>query len=72
MHVAFWGGKYNCVTVLHLFLLYKEVNQLYIHTPLWELLPTPLQVIAEHRVSSLCYTAASHWLFVLHGVVYIR
>ena len=50
--------EYNCFTILHQFLLYNEVNQLYVYiyphiSSLLSLPPTlpipPLQVVAKHR-----------------------
>ena len=31
----------------------------------------PFQVVPEHQLSSLCYTANSHWLSILHTVMYM-
>ena len=76
-----WGRKesdtterLNC-TMLCWFLWYNSVNQLYVYiysllikSSSHPLLPS-LQVITE--LSSLCYTAASHYLPILHMAVYL-
>ena len=73
--------EYNCFTMLCQFLLYNEVNQLYVyiypHIPsLLSLSPTllshPSRSSQSIKLISLCYTAASHQLSILHLVVYIR
>ena len=56
-------------------MLYNKVNQLYEH-----IYPFPLKPPYPHptfskssqssMLSSMCYTAASHWLSILHIVVY--
>ena len=62
--------KYSCFTMLCQFLLYNNVDQLYIHIyplilePPSQPSPIPtLQVITEHQAVHMCYTAASHGLF---------
>ena len=72
--------EYNCFTMLCQFLLYNKVNQLYVYiyphiSSLLCLPPTSLSHPSRWSQSteliSLCYAAASHYLSVLHLVVYI-
>ena len=72
--------EYNYFTILCQFLLYNKVNQpyayIYPHIPsllnLPPILPIPpLQVVANTKLISPCYDAASHQLTILHLVVYI-
>ena len=68
--------EYNCFTMLCQFLLYNNRNQLYVYICLLPLgLPPPSWTTSRSSESielgSLCYRAASHWLFILHIVVYI-
>ena len=61
--------------MLRHFLLYRKVNQLDTYIPFLLNLPpstpiSPLQVIST-EMSSLCYTAASRLLSVLHMAVCI-
>ena len=69
--------EYNCFTMLHSFLLYNKVNQLYIYiyphiSSLLRLPPShPSRSSQSTELISLCYAAASHQLFILHLVVYI-
>ena len=69
--------EYNCFTMLHQFLLYNKVNQLYIyispHIPCLLGLPIPtLQVVTNHRADLpvLCssFPLAIHFTF---GSVYV-
>ena len=62
------------------FLLYNKVNQLYIYiyphiSSLLHLPPTlpidPSRWSQSPELTSLCYVAASHYLSILHLVVYI-
>ena len=66
--------EYNFFTRLCQFLLYDEVNQLYVYIPfLLDLLPTsipPPRSSQSTKLSSLCYTIASQQLSILHMVVY--
>ena len=72
--------EYNCFTMVCQFLLYNNVNQLYIYiyphiSSLLHLLPPSLSHPSRWSQSteliSLCYVAASHQLSILHLVVYI-
>ena len=53
------------------FLMYNEVNQLYVYIYPLPLGPPsyPCRSSQSTRLSSLCYTAASHQLFVVHMVL---
>ena len=71
---------YNCITMLCQFLLYNEVNQLYVyiypHTPSLlhlppNLLSHPSSWSQSTELISLCYATASHQLSTLHLVVHI-
>ena len=72
--------EYNCFTMVCQFLLYNKVNQLYIYiyphiSSLLHLprpsLSHPSRWSQSTKLISLCYAAASHWLSILHLVVYI-
>ena len=47
----------------------------YISLPSWSSLPpspiSPLYIVAEHRLGSLCYTATSYKLSIFHVIVYM-
>ena len=70
---------YNCFTMLCQFLLYNKVNRLYAYIYPHILPPCILPPSLSHpsrwsqstELISLCYTAASHQLSILHLVVYI-
>ena len=67
----------NCFTMLCQFLLYNKVNQLYVNIypiplePPYDPHIPPLWASQSTELSSLCCTAASHQLAILHTVVYI-
>ena len=68
-------SKYNWFTMLCQFLLHSEVNQPYTYTHPLPLRPPsphipPNQTIADHRLSSLCYTSGSHYLFYTWQCIY--
>ena len=60
-------------TMLYWFLLYIKVNQLYMNIHCLPPTPPLLHLLGHQRaeLSSLCHTACSHSLSVLHMVVYI-
>ena len=69
VYIFFLWLVYNCFTMLCEFLLYNEVNQLYVYIyphppPLgpfsYSAHPTPLGHHRTHKLSSLCYIAGSH------------
>ena len=68
--------EYSCFTMLYQSLLYNKVNQLYVYIYLIPLAP-PFHLLHRSRssqstrLSSLCSTAASHQLYILHMAVYI-
>ena len=78
----FFKLRCSCFTVLCQFLLYSEMNQLCVymyphplghpsHPPIPPSNPShPSRSSQSTELSSLCYTAASHWLSILHMVVY--
>ena len=71
--------EYNCFIILCQFLLYEEVNRLYvIHTfsPTWASLPLylhshPSRFSQSTELNCLCYTADSHQMSILYMVVYM-
>ena len=75
--LTFFILEYDCFTILCWFLLYNEVNQLfvYIHPSLLDRSPSipipPIQVITEHRAELLVLYGSFPLLSVLHMVVYI-
>ena len=56
------------------FLLYNSANQLYVYIcPLPPTPPThPARVSRRTELSSLCYIAASHWLFYTRECIYVN
>ena len=75
-NILFLKLEYSCFTMFCQFLLYNRVNQLYVH-----IYPLPLGPPSPHHppshpsrssqsteLSSLCYTAGTHQLSVLHMV----
>ena len=65
--------NYSCLTMLCQFLLYNDVNQLYVY--MYPLLPNPpahpSRSSQNTELNSLCQPAASHWLSVSHTAVSI-
>ena len=75
----YWGLVALQCCVCFFFLLYSAVNQLYVYIYYLPLGPPSHPHPSSHlsrasesaELSSVCDTAASHWLFVLHVVVYM-
>ena len=76
--LLFFSLAYNCFTVFCQFLLYNEVNQLYVYLYPFPLGPSchppshPSRLSQSTRLSSLCYTAGSHQLFYTWQSIYVK
>ena len=69
--------EYNCFTIVCQFLLYNKVNQLYMYIyPHISSLPSSLSHPSRWSQSteliSLCYAAASHYLFYIWQCIYVH
>ena len=77
MHSFFFLLEYNCFTMSCQFLLYNEVNQLYVyrHSPALDLPPPPIppiEVITEHRAElPVLYSRFPLAIYFTYGSVFM-